>query len=109
MFYISMSQQYFLGTLQGTSNGRMRVLVSAHTNVAVDRILLGLIESGFTDLLRIGSLPKISKQVLKYSIHCSDTGGSKTSCSITELKKMLKICIDKQEEIVLRYSYPCML
>lgn len=77
-------------------------MVSAHTNVAVDRILLGLIESGFTDLLRIGSLPKISKQVLKYSIHCSDTGENKTSSSVIEIKKMLKECTDKQEEILLR-------
>ncbi|GMH36180.1 hypothetical protein BSKO_04048 [Bryopsis sp. KO-2023] len=70
--------------------GDIKVLVSAHTNVAVDRVLLGLMESGFTDFIRVGSLPKIAKPVLKHSVHCSEGGGSKKSNAAVELRKMLK-------------------
>ncbi len=51
---------------------RPRILVAAHTNVAVDRVLLGLVQSGFEDVLRVGSLPRIAKPLLKYSLHCAD-------------------------------------
>jgi hypothetical protein len=46
-----------------------RVLVAAHTNVAVDRVLLGLLDSGFGSMLRIGSLPRIAKRLLRVSLH----------------------------------------
>lgn len=49
-----------------------RILVAAHTNVAVDRVLLALKESGFTDMLRVGSLPRIAKKLLGYSLHAAD-------------------------------------
>lgn len=86
---------------ENTTN-RLRVLVSAHTNIAVDRILLGLIDSGFTDFIRVGSLPKISKSVLKYSLHCGDTDGSMSTSGVEELKKMLKECNDQEEKVILK-------
>lgn len=46
-----------------------RILVAAHTNVAVDRVLLGLQEAGFTNMLRVGSLARIAKRLLGVSLH----------------------------------------
>lgn len=59
-----------------------RVLVAAHTNVAVDRVLLGLQDAGFTDMLRVGSLPRIAKRLLRVSLHSAGaTDGSCSSCA----------------------------
>ena len=44
-----------------------KILVCALTNVAVDRILLMLMHSGFTDFARVGSLKKINKQLLPFT------------------------------------------
>lgn len=49
-----------------------KILVCALTNVAVDRILLMLLNSGFTDFARVGSLKKINRTLLPYT-HCSAT------------------------------------
>jgi hypothetical protein len=46
-----------------------KILVCALTNVAVDRILLMLKQSGFNDFARVGSLKKIAKELLPYSHH----------------------------------------
>lgn len=45
-----------------------KILISSITNVAVDRVLNSLLDLGFDDFLRIGSLKKISKSILPYSI-----------------------------------------
>ena len=70
----------------GLSNAR--VMVSSHTNIAVDRVCLGLIESGVTDFLRVGALRKIHVDLLGRSLHASE---SKTHASaLSELKDMAK-------------------
>jgi nicotinamide mononucleotide adenylyltransferase len=46
-----------------------RILVSSLTNVAVDRILVSLLDSGYTDFARVGSLKKINKLLLPFSHH----------------------------------------
>eukprot|EP00890_Picochlorum_soloecismus_P000564 jgi/Picsp_1/1508/NSC_04986-R1_prematurely terminated mrna decay factor-like len=67
---------------------RARVLVCSHTNIAVDRVLLGLMESGITSFLRVGPLRRIHHQLLPFSLHASD---SKVHASaISELKDMAK-------------------
>jgi hypothetical protein len=48
----------------------LRILVAAHTNVAVDRVLLGLLERGFTDFMRVGSLQRIAKRILPVRAAC---------------------------------------
>lgn len=50
-----------------------RILVSAHTNVAVDRLLTTLIACGFTDFVRVGALRRIDHDVLPYSLHCRES------------------------------------
>ena len=48
----------------------IRILVSANTNVAVDRILNGLVDRDFDALARVGSMKKIDPRLLKFAIHC---------------------------------------
>lgn len=68
-----------------SSNGR--IMISAHTNVAVDRVLQSLLNLGFTDFVRIGSVRKIDPSILPYSIH------AKQKCDglshVKELEAML--------------------
>ena len=59
---------------------KFRILVSAATNTAVDRILVSLLEEGFTDFVRVGSLKRINSRILPYSIHREKrSGGSKNN------------------------------
>ena len=51
---------------------RLKLLIASTTNVAVDRVLTGLMDLGFSEFIRVGSLKKISKRILPYSIHASD-------------------------------------
>lgn len=67
---------------------KARILVSAHTNVAVDRILLGLKSSECLEFLRVGSLRRINRELFGQCLHCSD---SKVALGAAEeLKEMLK-------------------
>jgi hypothetical protein len=65
-----------------------RVLVSAHTNVAVDRVLTGLLESGCSDFLRVGPLRRIDRKLLPYSLHASESKSHASAAA--ELKDMLR-------------------
>lgn len=76
----------------------LRVLVAAHTNVAVDRVLSGLADAGFTDMIRIGSLPRIAKRVLKYALHASE--GSRNATD--ELKDMLAAAGSEEDAAIIR-------
>jgi hypothetical protein len=51
----------------------------------VDRILVGLLNEGFTDFVRVGSLRKIHKGVLDYTLH-SDSDKD----ALAELRTMLR-------------------
>jgi energy-coupling factor transporter ATP-binding protein EcfA2 len=77
-----------------------RVLVAAHTNVAVDRVLLGLLESGFTDILRVGSLQRIAKPLLQYSLHSADDSKD----AIAQLNAMLQDATGRDAELI-RYGW----
>ena len=44
-------------------------MVSSTTNVAVDRMLEGLLALGFDDFVRVGSARKISAPVRPFSTH----------------------------------------
>uniref|UniRef100_A0ABK0LTC4 Zinc finger, GRF-type containing 1 n=1 Tax=Rattus norvegicus TaxID=10116 RepID=A0ABK0LTC4_RAT len=47
-----------------------KLLISSSTNVAVDRVLLGLLSLGFEKFIRVGSVRKIAKPVLPYRFEC---------------------------------------
>ena len=76
--------------LRDTSGGlsNARVMVSSHTNVAVDRVCLGLMESGVTDFLRVGALRKIDVELLDHSLHASESKAH--ASALNELKDMAK-------------------
>lgn len=61
-----------------------RIVVSSMTNVAVDRILTTLLEMGFDDFVRVGSLKKIAKSILPFTcLYKNESQG------IKELQEML--------------------
>ena len=73
----------------------VRILVSSATNVAVDRILLALRAHEFEQFLRVGSLRKIARDILPFSVHRSsrsDTAGATDNDdreAVRDLKHML--------------------
>lgn len=66
----------------------VRVLLASHTNVAVDRVLIGLQEAGFTDFLRLGSVDRIARPILHRSLRSGDDVSRDTA---TELRRALKV------------------
>ena len=62
-----------------------RIVFSSMTNVAVDRVLLSLLDLGFHDFVRVGSLRKIAKPILPKT--CQNLSDNR---SIKELQDMLQ-------------------
>ncbi|KAA6422216.1 MAG: hypothetical protein FRX49_07967, partial [Trebouxia sp. A1-2] len=71
---------------QGSGLKGCRVLLSAHTNIAVDRLMTGLQDTGCTDMVRVGALRRISKTLLPHSLHAVDSKAK--SDAVSELKEM---------------------
>jgi hypothetical protein len=65
-----------------------RVMVSSHTNIAVDRVCLGLLESSITDFVRVGALRKVHVDLLGRSLHASESKAN--ASALSELKDMAK-------------------
>ncbi|KNE61106.1 hypothetical protein AMAG_18740 [Allomyces macrogynus ATCC 38327] len=72
-----------------------RVLVSSNTNVAVDRILEGLLGKGFSDFVRVGNLKKMSKLVLPHA------AVNKNQDSLRDLGEQLaRATTDRDRELI---------
>jgi len=69
---------------QGASD--WKIFLSSSTNVAVDRILLSLLDLGFNDFVRVGSAKRIAPRVLPYSTH----GASGDKKELSDLQMLLK-------------------
>ena len=80
-----------------------RVLVASATNVAVDRILLGLLDAGCPGLMRLGSLKRIDRRLLPHSLYCSEAKSAQAE-AMQELKEMLAAASSLQERQQLRYG-----
>ncbi|KAK1342256.1 hypothetical protein QTO34_015012 [Cnephaeus nilssonii] len=78
-----------------------KVLVSSSTNVAVDRVLLGLLSLGFEKFVRVGSVRKIAKPVLPYSLHA---GSENASEQLKELHALMKEDLTPMERVYVRRS-----
>eukprot|EP00736_Rhodelphis_marinus_P001910 Rmarinus@m.26854 len=76
-----------LGRLTRT---KPRILLAALTNVAVDRVLLELQKEDYHDFVRVGSLRKIAKPLLKHTVSEMSSRGSTDNLELTELRSMLK-------------------
>lgn len=68
----------------------IKILVCALTNVAVDRILLMLRNSGFQDFARVGSLKKINKGILRFTHYSSSNKKQADKDALRELECMLE-------------------
>ncbi|XP_043827956.1 protein ZGRF1 [Dromiciops gliroides] len=78
-----------------------KILISSSTNVAVDRVLLGLLSLGFEKFIRVGSIRKISKPILPYSLHA---GLGNENEQLKELHALLKEDLTPVEKIYVRKS-----
>ncbi|XP_073661064.1 5'-3' DNA helicase ZGRF1 isoform X7 [Tursiops truncatus] len=78
-----------------------KVLISSSTNVAVDRVLLGLLSLGFEKFVRVGSVRKIAKPVLPYSLHA---GSENENEQLKELHALMKEDLTPVERVYVRKS-----
>ncbi|XP_059867822.1 5'-3' DNA helicase ZGRF1 [Delphinus delphis] len=78
-----------------------KVLISSSTNVAVDRVLLGLLSLGFEKFVRVGSVRKIAKPVLPYSLHA---GSENENEQLKELHALMKEDLTPVERVCVRKS-----
>ncbi|XP_044536985.1 protein ZGRF1 [Gracilinanus agilis] len=78
-----------------------KILISSSTNVAVDRVLLGLLSLGFENFIRVGSIRKISKPILPYSLHA---GLGNENEQLKELHALMKEDLTPVEKICVRKS-----
>ncbi|CAM9602527.1 unnamed protein product, partial [Scytosiphon promiscuus] len=69
---------------------QVRVLLASGTNVAVDRVLQGLVAAGFDDLARLGSHRRTHKSLLEWVVHSSPPGRDAKQAVQNELQAMLK-------------------
>ncbi|XP_053108908.1 protein ZGRF1 isoform X2 [Hemicordylus capensis] len=76
-----------------------KLLISSSTNVAVDRILLCLLDLGFEEFIRVGSVRKIAKPVLPYSLHA---GSGPESEQLKELLALMKEDLTPAEKVYVR-------
>ncbi|XP_030803988.1 protein ZGRF1 isoform X2 [Camarhynchus parvulus] len=86
---------------EGPRAAPWKVLIASSTNVAVDRILLGLLELGFEDFIRVGSVRKIMKAILPHSLHA---GSGNENEQLKELLALLKEDLTPTEKIYVRKS-----
>ncbi|XP_049487015.1 protein ZGRF1 isoform X5 [Panthera uncia] len=78
-----------------------KLLISSSTNVAVDRVLLGLLSLGFEEFVRVGSVRKIAKPILPYSLHASSENENE---QLKELNALMKEDLTPLEKIYVRKS-----
>ncbi|XP_064441045.1 5'-3' DNA helicase ZGRF1 isoform X5 [Mirounga angustirostris] len=77
-----------------------KLLISSSTNVAVDRVLLGLLSLGFEKFVRVGSVRKIAKPILPYSLHASENENEQ----LKELHALMKEDLTPLERVYVRKS-----
>ncbi|CAI2367160.1 unnamed protein product [Moneuplotes crassus] len=81
--------RFISALLDHIGDTEIKILVSSLTNVAVDRILLLLLETGFEDFARVGSLKRINKLLLPYSHHARSNNTARKE-AIKELEVIKK-------------------
>ncbi|XP_068260093.1 5'-3' DNA helicase ZGRF1 [Nyctibius grandis] len=86
---------------EGPSPAPWKLLIASSTNIAVDRILLGLLDLGFEDFIRVGSIRKITKAILPHSLHA---GSGSENEQLRELLALMKEDLTPVEKIYVRKS-----
>ncbi|XP_074011107.1 5'-3' DNA helicase ZGRF1 [Numenius arquata] len=87
--------------IEGPRPTPWKLLIASSTNVAVDRILLGLLDLGFEDFIRVGSIRKITKAILPHSLHA---GSGNENEQLKELLALMKEDLTPVEKIYVRKS-----
>ncbi|XP_036046879.1 protein ZGRF1 [Onychomys torridus] len=99
LFFVQLFEKCDAGTI---GNGRpWKLLISSSTNVAVDRVLLGLLSLGFEKFIRVGSVRKIAKPILPYSLHA---GSENESEQLKELQALMREDLTPVERVYVRRS-----
>ncbi|KFR03038.1 Uncharacterized protein C4orf21, partial [Nipponia nippon] len=86
---------------EGPRPAPWKLLIASSTNVAVDRILLGLLDLGFEDFIRVGSIRKITKAILPHSLHA---GSGNENEQLKELLALMKEDLTPVEKMYVRKS-----
>ncbi|XP_010708286.1 protein ZGRF1 isoform X2 [Meleagris gallopavo] len=86
---------------EGPELAPWKLLIASSTNVAVDRILLCLLDLGFEDFIRVGSIRKITKAILPYSLHA---GSGNENEQLKELLALMKEDLAPAEKMYVRKS-----
>ncbi|CAM5149049.1 unnamed protein product [Natator depressus] len=86
---------------EGSRPTPWKLLIASSTNVAVDRVLLGLLDLGFEDFIRVGSVRKIAKPILPFSLHA---GSGSENEQLKELLALMKKDLTPAEKIYVRKS-----
>ncbi|XP_010123209.1 PREDICTED: protein ZGRF1 [Chlamydotis macqueenii] len=86
---------------EGPRPAPWKLLIASSTNVAIDRILLGLLHLGFEDFIRVGSIRKITKAILPHSLHA---GSGNENEQLKELLALMKEDLTPVEKIYVRKS-----
>lgn len=68
---------------------KVRILICAVTNVAVDRILLSLLSQGYDSIIRVGSLKRVSRKILPYIV-CGNGTESECKDAIRDCEDLLR-------------------
>ncbi|XP_024906684.1 protein ZGRF1 [Pteropus alecto] len=99
LFFVRLFEQSETPT---SGNARpWKLLIASSTNVAVDRVLLGLLSLGFDKFVRVGSVRKIAKPVLPYSLHA---GSGNASEQLKELHALMREDLTPLERLYVRRS-----
>ncbi|XP_040184919.1 protein ZGRF1 isoform X2 [Rana temporaria] len=99
LFLVQLFETYDPSEEQGSSHWKL--LISSSTNVAVDRVLLGLLNLGFEQFIRVGSVRKIAKPILPHSLHA---GSENENEQLKELLALLKEDLTPVEKMYVRKS-----
>uniref|UniRef100_A0A672UZK8 5'-3' DNA helicase ZGRF1 n=1 Tax=Strigops habroptila TaxID=2489341 RepID=A0A672UZK8_STRHB len=86
---------------EGSRPASWKVLIASSTNTAVDRILLCLLNLGFEDFIRVGSIRKITKAILPHSLHA---GSVNENDQLKELLALMKEDLTPAEKMYVRRS-----
>ncbi|XP_077332873.1 5'-3' DNA helicase ZGRF1 isoform X1 [Lithobates pipiens] len=99
LFLVQLFETYDPSEEQGSSHWKL--LISSSTNVAVDRVLLGLLNLGFEQFIRVGSIRKIARPILPHSLHA---GSENENEQLKELLALLKEDLTPVEKVYVRKS-----
>eukprot|EP00835_Amoeboradix_gromovi_P001524 NODE_71_length_23666_cov_0.239403.p1 type:complete len:920 gc:universal NODE_71_length_23666_cov_0.239403:23160-20401(-) len=113
-FIIAMSIMLLINTINSDKSDcdDFKILIAANTNTAVDRVLLILIKLGFTDFVRVGSITKIHRDVLPYSVSSNKDDcqkANKLAAEMANSEQELELLNDLYKTMIEKDALSCIL